>query len=151
MDKVVWSAADAVADIGSGSSIAAGGFGVSGIPSVLIEALLDAGVEDLEVVSNNCGIDDWGLGRLLSAGRIRRMVASYVGENKEFARRYLGGELEVELTPQGTLAERLRAGGSGIPAFYTATGVGTQVADGGLPWKYDAQGAVEIASPAKEV
>ena len=151
MDKVVWSAADAVADIGSGSSIAAGGFGVSGIPSVLIEALLETGVGDLEVVSNNCGIDDWGLGRLLSAGRITRMVASYVGETKEFARQYLGGELEVELTPQGTLAERLRAGGSGIPAFYTATGVGTQVADGGLPWKYDRHGAVEVASPPKEV
>ena len=151
MDKVVWSAADAVADIGSGSSVAAGGFGVSGIPSVLIEAVLESGVGDLEVVSNNCGIDDWGLGRLLAAGRIRRMVASYVGENKEFARQYLGGELEVELTPQGTLAERLRAGGAGIPAFYTATGVGTQVADGGLPWRYDRHGNVEVASPAKEV
>ena len=104
MDKVFCTAADAVAGIRSGSSVAAGGFGVSGIPSVLIEALLEAGVDDLEVVSNNCGIDDWGLGRLLSAGRIRRMVASYVGENREFARRYLGGELEVELTPQGTLA-----------------------------------------------
>ena len=151
MDKVVSSAAQAVADIESGASLAAGGFGVCGIPSVLIEALLDAGVDDLEVVSNNCGVDDWGLGRLLSAGRIRRMVASYVGENKEFARQYLAGELEVELTPQGTLAERLRAGGSGIPAFYTATGVGTQVADGGLPWKYDSSGGVEIASPAKEL
>ena len=151
MDKVVWSAADAVADIRSGASIAAGGFGLSGIPSVLIEALFDAGVGDLEVVSNNCGVDDWGLGRLLSAGRIRRMVASYVGENKEFARQYLSGELEVELTPQGTLAERLRSGGSGIPAFYTATGVGTQVADGGLPWRYDRHGGVAVASPAKEV
>ena len=151
MDKVVLSAADAVADIRNGSSLAAGGFGVSGIPSVLIEALLEAGVGDLEVVSNNCGIDDWGLGRLLSAGRIRRMVASYVGENKEFARQYLHGELEVELTPQGTLAERLRAGGSGIPAFFTPTGVGSQVADGGLPWRYDGEGNVAIASPAKEV
>ena len=151
MDKVVWSAADAVADIGSGSSIAAGGFGVSGIPSVLIEALLETGVGDLEVVSNNCGIDDWGLGRLLSAGRITRMVASYVGENKEFARQYLGGELEVELTPQGTLAERLRAGGSGIPAFFTATGGGTQVAEGGLPWRYAADGSIAVASPPKEV
>src|SRR6476661_1612118 len=151
MDKVVWSAADAVADIRSGSSIAAGGFGVSGIPSVLIEALLETGVGDLEVVSNNCGVDDWGLGRLLSAGRIRRMVASYVGENKEFARQYLGGELEVELTPQGTLAERMRAGGVGIPAFYTATGVGTQVAEGGLPWRYDDAGNVVVSSPAKEV
>jgi 3-oxoacid CoA-transferase subunit A len=151
MDKVVSSAALAVADIHSGASLASGGFGVCGIPSVLIEALVEAEVGDLEVVSNNCGVDDWGLGRLLSAGRIRRMVASYVGENKEFARQYLSGELEVELTPQGSLAERLRAGGSGIPAFYTATGVGTQVAEGGLPWKYDVNGNVEIASPAKEV
>ena len=151
MDKVFGSAADAVADLTTGASVASGGFGVSGIPSVLIEAVLESGVGDLEVVSNNCGLDDWGLGRLLSAGRIRRMVASYVGENKEFARQYLAGELEVELTPQGTLAERLRAGGSGIPAFYTATGVGTQIAEGGLPWKYDAHGNVEIASPAKEV
>ncbi|HET8987242.1 MAG TPA: CoA transferase subunit A, partial [Humibacillus sp.] len=151
MDKVVLSATDAVADIADGSSVAAGGFGVCGIPTVLIEALLEAGVGDLEVVSNNCGLDDWGLGRLLAARRIRRMVASYVGENKEFARQYLGGELEVELNPQGTLAERLRAGGSGIAAFYTPTGVGTQVADGGLPWKYGADGRVEVASPAKEV
>ena len=151
MDKVVWSAAEAVADIRSGASLAAGGFGVCGIPSVLIDALLDLGVDDLEVVSNNCGLDDWGLGRLLSAGRIRRMVASYVGENKEFERQYLHGELEVELTPQGTLAERMRAGGSGIPAFFTATGVGTQVAEGGLPWKYDDAGNVAVASPAKEV
>ncbi|HWO51246.1 MAG TPA: CoA transferase subunit A, partial [Ornithinibacter sp.] len=127
------------------------GFGLCGIPSVLIKALLDAGVTDLEAVSNNCGVDDWGLGMLLLDKRIRRMVSSYVGENKEFERQYLSGELEVELTPQGTLAERLRAGGSGIPAFYTATGVGTQVADGGLPWKYDRHGAVEVASPPKEV
>jgi 3-oxoacid CoA-transferase subunit A len=151
MDKVVSCAAEAVADIPRGASLAAGGFGLCGIPAVLIAALLDSGVDGLEVVANNCGVDDWGLGLLLQQRRIRRMVASYVGENKEFARQYLAGELEVELTPQGTLAERLRAGGSGIPAFYTATGVGTQVADGGLPWKYDAHGNVEIASPAKEV
>ena len=151
MDKVVASAADAVADIASGSSLAVGGFGLCGIPSVLIEALLDSRVTGLEAVSNNCGVDDWGLGRLLLAKRLRRMVSSYVGENKEFARQYLAGELEVELTPQGTLAERLRAGGSGIPAFFTATGVGTQVAEGGLPWKYDANGNVELASPPKEV
>ena len=93
-------------------------------------------------MSNNCGVDDWGLGRLLMEKRLRRMVSSYVGENKEFARQYLSGELEVELTPQGTLAERMRAGGSGIPAFFTATGVGTQVAEGGLPWRYDADGNV---------
>ncbi len=151
MDKVVRSAAEAVADIASGSSLAVGGFGLCGVPTVLIQALLDAGVADLEAVSNNCGVDDWGLGLLLHDKRIRRMTSSYVGENKEFERQYLHGELEVELTPQGTLAERLRAGGSGIPAFFTASGVGTQVADGGLPWRYDGAGNVELASPAKEV
>ena len=151
MDKVVASAAEAVADIGSGVTLAVGGFGLCGIPAVLIEALLEAGADDLEAVSNNAGVDDWGLGRLLSAGRLRRMVASYVGENKEFARQYLGGELEVELTPQGTLAERMRAGGSGIAAFFTRTGVGTQVAEGGLPWRYDAAGQVVKASPPKPV
>ncbi|MBV9831167.1 MAG: CoA transferase subunit A [Marmoricola sp.] len=150
MDKVVASAAEAVADIPSGATLAVGGFGLCGIPSVLIEAILDAGIDELEAVSNNCGVDDWGLGRLLGAKRLRRMISSYVGENKEFARQYLAGELEVELTPQGTLAERMRAGGSGIPAFYTATGVGTQVADGGLPWRYDDAGNVAVASPPKE-
>src|SRR5436190_7076327 len=150
MDKVMGSAAEAVADIPSGATLAVGGFGLCGIPSVLIEAILDSGVSDLEAVSNNCGVDGWGLGRLLGEKRLRRMIASYVGENKEFARQYLAGELEVELTPQGTLAERLRAGGSGIPGFYTATGVGTQVAEGGLPWKYDDQGNVIVASPPKE-
>ncbi len=151
MDKVVGSAGEAVADIASGSVLAVGGFGLCGIPSVLIEAVLEAGVDRLEVVSNNCGVVGWGLGRLLDAKLIRRMVSSYVGENSEFERQYLSGELEVELTPQGTLAERMRAGGSGIPAFYTATGVGTQVADGGLPWRYDADGSVALASPSKEV
>ncbi|MCV7285394.1 CoA transferase subunit A [Mycolicibacterium wolinskyi] len=150
LDKVVDSAARAVADIPSGASLAVGGFGLCGIPSVLIGALFEHGADDLEVVSNNCGVDDWGLGILLAAGRIRRTVASYVGENKEFSRQYLSGELEVELTPQGTLAERMRAGGSGIPAFYTATGVGTQIADGGLPWRYAPDGTVAVASPAKE-
>ena len=137
MDKVVASAAEAVADIPDGATLSVGGFGLCGIPSVLIEALLEAGTTDLEAVSNNCGVDDWGLGLLLAEKRIRRMVSSYVGENKEFERQFLSGELEVELTPQGTLAERMRAGGSGIPAFFTATGVGTQVAEGGLPWRYD--------------
>jgi 3-oxoacid CoA-transferase subunit A len=151
VDKVVPSAADAVADIASGSSLAVGGFGLCGIPSILIQAILDAGVTDLEAVSNNCGVDDWGLGMLLREKRIRRMVSSYVGENKEFERQYLHGELEVELTPQGTLAERLRAGGAGIPGFYTATGAGTQVAEGGLPWKYDSEGNVIKSSPPKEV
>jgi 3-oxoacid CoA-transferase subunit A len=150
MDKVVASAAEAVADIPSGSTLAVGGFGLCGVPSVLIDALLDAGVDELEAVSNNCGVDEWGLGRLLMSKRLRRMISSYVGENKEFARQYLHGELEVELTPQGTLAERMRAGGSGIPAFFTATGGGTQVAEGGLPWKYDAEGNVIVASPPKE-
>jgi 3-oxoacid CoA-transferase subunit A len=150
MDKVVRSASEVVADIGSGSTLAVGGFGLCGIPSVLIESLLAAGADDLRVVSNNCGVDDWGLGLLLGAKRISRMTSSYVGENKEFERQYLSGELEVELTPQGTLAERLRAGGCGIPAFFTAAGVGTQVADGGLPWKYAADGSVAVASPAKE-
>ncbi|MEU4233256.1 CoA transferase subunit A [Nonomuraea sp. NPDC026600] len=150
MDKVT-SAGEAVAGIPSGSSLAVGGFGLCGIPSVLIQALLQRGTTDLEVVSNNAGVDDWGLGLLLSAGRLRRVVASYVGENKEFARQYLAGELEVELTPQGTLAERMRAGGSGIAAFYTRTGVGTQVAEGGMPWKFAADGSVAVASPAKPV
>jgi 3-oxoacid CoA-transferase subunit A len=150
MDKVVTSAADAVADIPDGATIAVGGFGLCGIPSVLIDALLEAGTTDLEAVSNNCGVDEWGLGRLLFQKRLRRMISSYVGENKEFARQYLHGELEVELTPQGTLAERMRAGGSGIPAFYTATGVGTQVAEGGLPWRYDTEGNVIVSSPPKE-
>jgi 3-oxoacid CoA-transferase subunit A len=151
VDKVVASAAEAVADIASGSTLAVGGFGLCGIPSVLIEALLEQGADELEAVSNNCGVDEWGLGRLLFKKRIRRMISSYVGENKEFARQYLHGELEVELTPQGTLAERMRAGGTGIPAFFTATGVGTQVAEGGLPWRYDDAGNVVVSSPPKEV
>jgi 3-oxoacid CoA-transferase subunit A len=150
MDKVVASAAEAVADIPDGATLSVGGFGLCGIPSVLIEAILEAGTRELEAVSNNCGVDDWGLGRLLGERRLRRMVASYVGENKEFARQYLSGELEVELTPQGTLAERMRAGGSGIAAFFTATGGGTQVAEGGLPWRYDTNGEVMVSSPPKE-
>ncbi|MDZ4864806.1 MAG: CoA transferase subunit A [Gemmatimonadota bacterium] len=150
MDKVVRNALEAVADIPDGATLAVGGFGLCGIPNVLIQAVLDRGITDLEVVSNNCGVDDWGLGLLLAQRRIRRMISSYVGENKEFARQYLSGELEVELTPQGTLAERLRAGGAGIPAFYTPTGVGTLVADGGLPWRYHADGSVAIASPPKD-
>ena len=150
LDKVVTSAAEAVADIEDGATLAVGGFGLCGIPSVLIEAVLEGGASDLEAYSNNCGVDDWGLGRLLGEKRLRRMVASYVGENKEFARQYLSGELEVELTPQGTLAERMRAGGSGIAAFFTATGGGTQVAEGGLPWRYDAEGNVVVSSPPKQ-
>ncbi|MFF1692382.1 CoA transferase subunit A [Streptomyces sp. NPDC058257] len=151
MDKVVASAADAVADVGDGASLAVGGFGLSGVPGVLIEGLYEAGVSGLRVVSNNCGAMESGLAVLLSAGRIARVTGSYIGANKEFARQYLGGELEVEMIPQGTLAERLRAGGCGIPAFYTPAGVGTQVADGGLPWRYDGSGGIALASPAKEV
>ncbi|GJF33352.1 succinyl-CoA--3-ketoacid-CoA transferase [Kitasatospora sp. NE20-6] len=151
MDKVTTSAAHAVGDIPDGASLAVGGFGLSGIPTMLIEALLAQGAGGLSVVSNNCGVDGAGLGLLLAAGRIARVTGSYVGENKEFARQYLGGELEVELVPQGTLAERLRAGGCGIPGFFTPAGVGTQVADGGLPWRYATDGSVALASPAKEV
>jgi 3-oxoacid CoA-transferase subunit A len=151
LDKTVPSAAAAVADIPSGASVAVGGFGLAGIPWFLIEALLDQGADDLTVASNNCGVDGAGLGLLLERGRISRVIASYVGENKEFARQYLAGELTVELTPQGTLAERLRAGGSGVGAFYTPTGVGTLVAEGGLPWRYHPDGTVALASPPKEV
>jgi 3-oxoacid CoA-transferase subunit A len=150
MDKVVATAEEAVADIADGSSLAVGGFGLCGIPEKLIEALLEQGASDLETVSNNCGTDGLGLGLLLAHKRIRRTIGSYVGENQEFARQYLAGELEVELTPQGTLAERMRAGGAGIPAFYTPAGVGTQVAEGGLPWRYDGNGGIAVASPAKE-
>ncbi|MFI7292299.1 CoA transferase subunit A [Streptomyces sp. NPDC050121] len=150
MDKVMASAAEAVADIPEGASPAVGGFGLCGIPTVLIDALHAQGAGGLRVVSNNCGVDGQGLGVLLAAGRIARVAGSYVGENKEFARQYLAGELEVELTPQGTLAERLRAGGTGIPSFYTPAGVGTQVADSGLPWRYDPDGSVAVASPPKE-
>ncbi|MET3905515.1 CoA transferase subunit A [Paenarthrobacter sp. 4246] len=151
IDKVVASAAEAVKDIPDGASLAVGGFGLCGIPVSLIEALHSQGTTGLETVSNNCGVDDWGLGILLKDGRIRRTISSYVGENKEFARQYLAGELEVVLTPQGTLAEKLRAGGAGIPAFYTKAGVGTQVSEGGLPQKYDAEGNVALASSPKEV
>jgi len=151
IDKQWPSAADAVADIPDGASLAVGGFGLSGNPSALIEALLAQGTSNLSVVSNNCGVDDWGLGLLLGAQRIRKMTSSYVGENKEFERQFLSGELELELTPQGTLAEKLRAGGSGIAAFYTQTGVGTQVAEGGLPRRYAADGSVALASPVKDV
>jgi 3-oxoacid CoA-transferase A subunit len=149
VDKVVATAEQAVAGIGDGASIASGGFGICGIAAVLIDAIVDAGPTDLEIYSNNCGTDGIGLGRLLDHRRIRRMVSSYVGENKEFARQFLSGELEVELTPQGTLAERLRAAGVGIPAFYTVTGTGTQVATGGLPWRYAPDGSIAVASPPK--
>jgi 3-oxoacid CoA-transferase A subunit len=135
-----------------GSTLLVGGFGLSGIPAALIHGVRDSGVKDLTVVSNNCGIDDVGLGILLKTRQIKRMVASYVGENKEFERQYLGGELEVVLTPQGTLAEKMRAGGAGIPAFFTPTAHGTVIQQGGFPIKFGKDGkTVEIASQAKEV
>ncbi|KMY48886.1 CoA transferase subunit A [Peribacillus loiseleuriae] len=130
MDKVLSSLDEVMRQIKDGATIVVGGFGLCGIPEKLITSLRDKGVKDLTIVSNNCGVDDWGLGLLLENKQIKKMVASYVGENKLFEQQFLSGELEVELVPQGTLAERLRAGGAGIPAFYTATGVGTEVAKG---------------------
>jgi len=151
LSKVVESAAAAVADIGDGASLAVGGFGLCGVPIDLIDAVVDNGATDLRIVSNNCGVDGWGLGRLLDQHRVARVTGSYVGENREFARQFLAGELEVELIPQGSLAERLRAGGCGIPAFYTPAGVGTLIAEGGLPWRYGPDGSVAVASPPREV
>lgn len=130
MGKLLSSLDSAIQQIEDGATIVVGGFGLSGIPENLIHALRDKGVKDLTVISNNCGVDDAGLGLLLENRQIKKMIASYVGENKLFEQQFLNGELEVELVPQGTLAERLRAGGAGIPAFYTATGVGTEVAEG---------------------
>lgn len=131
MSKVYQTANEALADIvKDGQTVAVGGFGLCGIPESLIEALRDSGVKGLTCISNNAGVDDFGLGLLLQTRQIKKMIASYVGENKEFERQFLAGELEVELTPQGTLAEKLRAGGAGIAGFFTKTGVGTQVADG---------------------
>lgn len=131
MNKVYESAPAALQDIvADGQTVAVGGFGLCGIPEQLILALRDSGAKDLTAVSNNAGVDGWGLGLLLETRQIRKMISSYVGENKEFERQYLAGELELEFTPQGTLAERMRAGGAGIPGFYTKTGVGTVVAEG---------------------
>jgi 3-oxoacid CoA-transferase subunit A len=151
MNKVQKSARDAVRDIPDGATLLAGGFGLCGIPENCIAAIRELGTKDLIVVSNNCGVDDFGLGVLLRNKQIRRMVSSYVGENKEFERQYLSGELEVELTPQGTLAERIRAGGAGIPAFYTPTGAGTAVSEGGMPVHYNADGTVKRYSEKKEI
>jgi 3-oxoacid CoA-transferase A subunit len=151
MDKLIPSADDAVRDIPDGATLMVGGFGLCGNPESLIAALHKRGTKGLTIISNNCGTTDKGLGVLLAAGQVKKMVSSYVGENKEFERRYLSGELEVELNPQGTLAERIRAGGAGVPAFFTATGVDTAVSDGGLPLRYGKDGAVALASPKKEV
>lgn len=130
MKPIYSTAAEAVKDIQDGATLMVGGFGLVGIPENLILALVEKGVKNLTVISNNCGVDDWGLGLLLKKHQIKKIIASYVGENKEFERQVLAGEIEVELTPQGTLAEKIRAGGAGIPAFYTPAGVGTTIADG---------------------
>jgi len=151
MDKTFKDAKSALTDIPDGATILAGGFGLCGIPENCIAALRELGTKNLTVVSNNCGVDDFGLGILLGNRQIVKMISSYVGENKEFERQYLSGELEVELTPQGTLAERLRAGGAGIPAFFTPTGVGTVISEGGLPLKYGPGGKVIKTSEKKEV
>ncbi|MBL8721653.1 MAG: CoA transferase subunit A [Myxococcales bacterium] len=150
MDKVFPDAKAALADVPDGSTILAGGFGLCGIPENCIAALRALEKKRLVFVSNNCGVDDFGLGILLGNKQIAKMISSYVGENKEFERQYLSGELEVELTPQGTLAERLRAGGAGIPAFYTPTGVGTVISEGGLPLRYGEGGKVVKESEKKE-
>ncbi|XP_057274049.1 succinyl-CoA:3-ketoacid coenzyme A transferase 1, mitochondrial isoform X2 [Pezoporus wallicus] len=142
---------EAVKDIPNGATILVGGFGLCGIPENLIGGLLKTGVKGITAVSNNAGVDNFGLGLLLQTKQIKRMVSSYVGENAEFERQYLSGELEVELTPQGTLAERIRAGGAGIPAFYTSTGYGTLVQEGGAPIKYNTDGTIAIASQPREV
>jgi 3-oxoacid CoA-transferase subunit A len=140
MNKVYPDAASALAGIvKDGQTIAVGGFGLCGIPEALILALRDSGVKNLTAISNNAGVDDFGLGQLLTTRQIKKMISSYVGENKEFARQYLAGELELEFTPQGTLAEKLRAGGAGIPAFFTKTGVGTIVADGKEVREFDGE------------
>uniref|UniRef100_A0A673ABB5 Succinyl-CoA:3-ketoacid-coenzyme A transferase n=1 Tax=Sphaeramia orbicularis TaxID=375764 RepID=A0A673ABB5_9TELE len=142
---------EAVKDISNGATVLVGGFGLCGIPENLINSLLKTGVKGLTAVSNNAGVDNFGLGLLLQTKQIKRMISSYVGENAEFERQYLAGELEVELTPQGTLAERVRAGGAGVPAFFTATGYGTLIQEGGSPIKYNADGTIAIASEPREV
>ncbi|EFM43128.1 MULTISPECIES: CoA transferase subunit A [Corynebacterium] len=150
LNKVIASVEEAVADIPDGSSIAVGGFGLVGIPAQLIAALRSQGASDLTIISNNLGTDDFGLGLLLKDHRISRSIGSYLGTNKEYARQYLEGELTVEFTPQGTLAERLRAGGAGIPAFYTKAGVGTPLADGDIPTRYNPDGTIADTSAPKE-
>ena len=152
MDKVVKNAAEALERVGlhDDAVILMGGFGLCGIPENLIAATRELGVKGLTVISNNAGVDDFGLGLLLQTRQVRKMVSTYVGENGTFERQFLTGELEVELVPQGTFSERIRAGGAGIPAFYTPTGYGTQISEGGLPMLYDKDGAVRKASEKKE-
>ncbi len=152
MNKMYPSAADALQGIvADGQLLAVGGFGLCGIPEALIDALRDSGVKNLTVISNNAGVDGFGLGKLLETRQIKKMISSYVGENKEFERQYLAGELELEFTPQGTLAEKLRAGGAGIPAFFTKTGVGTVVADGKELREFDGETYVMERSLVPEV
>lgn len=147
MNKIFASADMALADIAADNqTLAIGGFGLCGIPEALIEALKNTGVKGLTCISNNAGVDDFGLGKLLKTKQIKKMISSYVGENKEFERQYLNGELEVELTPQGTLAEKLRSGGAGIPAFFTPTGVGTLIAEGKEVREFD--GKAYILEPS---
>ena len=152
MNKVVKNAAVALerAGLSDGATILMGGFGLCGIPENLIAATRELGVKDLTVVSNNAGVDDFGIGLLLQTRQVKKMISTYVGENKTFERQFLQGDLEVELIPQGTFAEKMRAGGAGIPAFFTPTGFGTQVSEGGLPMRYDASGNVVKASEPKE-
>ncbi|MFG2005088.1 CoA transferase subunit A [Spirillospora sp. NPDC048911] len=150
MGKQLLTGAEAVGDIPDGATIAVGGFGICGTPFELIDALLDQGTRDLHIIANNCGVDAQGLGKLLAAGRLRKVTCSYIGLNKEFARQVLAGEIEIDLTPQGTLAERMRAAGAGIAAFYTPTGAGTQVSEGGLPLRYAPDGTVAKVSEPKE-
>jgi 3-oxoacid CoA-transferase subunit A len=152
MNKVVADAAEALRKAGlkDGATILMGGFGLCGIPENLIAATRELGVKDLTVISNNAGVDDFGIGVLLQSRQVKKMVSTYVGENKLFERQFLEGDLEVELIPQGTFAEKIRAGGAGIPAFYTPTGFGTQVAEGGLPMLYGKDGSVVKGSPKKE-
>lgn len=149
--KVTTNVDEVIAEIPNGSKLLVGGFGLCGIPEHFIAGLVRAGTKDLTCVSNNAGVDDFGLGLLLKKHQIKRMISSYVGENKEFERQYLSGELEVELTPQGTLAERINAAGRGIPAFYTPTAYGTTIQEGGFPIKYNKDGSVAISSKPREV
>lgn len=150
LDKTVATVDAAVADIPNGVSIAVGGFGLVGIPARLIDALRAQGASELTIISNNLGTDGFGLGLLLEDKKIVRSIGSYIGSNKEYARQYLSGELAVEFTPQGTLAERMRAGGAGIPAFFTKAGVGTQLAEGGIPTRYNSDGTIAEYSKPKE-
>uniref|UniRef100_A0A0A9VRD2 Succinyl-CoA:3-ketoacid-coenzyme A transferase 1, mitochondrial n=1 Tax=Lygus hesperus TaxID=30085 RepID=A0A0A9VRD2_LYGHE len=152
-EKMFASAVDAVKDVPDGSTILFGGFGLCGIPENLIAALIEVGVKDLTVVSNNAGVSDFGLGLLLKERRVKKVIASYVGENTELERQFLEGELEMELTPQGTLAERIRAGGAGVPAFFTPTAFGTLIQEGGTPLKYvkGEKNKIEQSSSGREI